>query len=467
MELYDYELDLQSEIVCWKCSRYADCLIKFIPKPRHLKLGMSGLLWSIEALPLQRTREYSFNIMTVKRSRTPLSLSEAAAPDLPAKFKLLLVGFEVSMKSVCRAVEALDKLYAFSRLFLRAYEDNRWRIILDAEIMATACNDAREAIYQAAQAAAGFLVDQIDDSPVFRGSQESKRRERSGWWIDKWTVADELWATTSFFPPDNWNAMIRLIQARAVERGNVVQWCKVQLFDKPNPYFHFEVAVEEFLEGDDALLRIGVANDRALMVEVFLTEAVDVFCFQEGVKPQTSLGLTYLLPGVVRDYIRSALAQNEAKLTSNNVVEGLLQHLIRYLTFLRGLCVICGSNRCLEVPLTSACSNICKARKKGYEAAIAGWRISEAATTARREQFVRKLYDYSAAGKSELLKIRACGICMKEVQIDKSENLTGYDETIRIVAKLKSRSIAKALGVPISQLWINDTGSFERFSGFW
>ncbi|GLJ24451.1 hypothetical protein SUGI_0466890 [Cryptomeria japonica] len=440
MELYDYESDLQSEIVCWKCSRYADCLMKFIRKPRHLKLGMSGLLWSIEALPLQRTREYSFNIMTVKRSRTPLSLSEAPAPDLPAKFKILLLGFEASMKCVCRAEEALDKLYAFSRLFLQAHEDNRWWIVLDAKIMATACNDAREAIYQAAQVAAGFLVDQIENSPVLRGGEESKSRERSGWWIDKWTVADELWATTSFFLAENWNAMMRLIQSKAVERGNVVQWCKVQVFDKSNPCFQFEVAVEEFLEGDDVLLRIGVANDRALIVQVFLTEAVEVLCSQEGVEPQTSLGLAYLLPGVVRDYIRAAMARNEAKLSSNNVVEGLLQHLIR-------------------------------ARKQGYEAAIASClpdqKISEAATATRREQFVRKLYDDSTAGKLELLRIRSCAIRMKEVQIDKNENLIGYDEAVRIVAKLKSRTIAKALGVPISQLWIDDTGSFERCSGFW
>ncbi|GLJ24447.1 hypothetical protein SUGI_0466840 [Cryptomeria japonica] len=431
---------------------------------------MSGLLWSIEALPLQRPREYNFNIMTVKRSRTPLSLSEAAAPDLPAKFKLLLVGFEASMRSVCRAEEALDKLYAFSRLFFQAEEDNRWWIVLDAEIMETACNGAREAIYQAAQVAAGFLVDQIDDSPVFRGGQESKRSERSGWWIDKWTVADELWATASFFPTENWNAMMRFIQARAVERGNVVQWCKVQVFDKPNPYFQFEVAVQEFLEAEDALLRIGVANDRALMVEVFLTESVEVLCSQQGVEPQTSLGLAYLLPGVVRDYIRTALARNEARLSYDNVVEGLLQHMIRYLTFLRGLCVICGSNRLLEVPLTSTCSNICKATKQGYEAAFAGClpdrKISEAAAAARREQFVRKLYDDSTNGISGLLRIRACAVGMEEVEIDKTENLIDYDDAVSIVAKMKSRTIAKALGVPISQLWVNDTGCFERYSGF-
>ncbi|GLJ24450.1 hypothetical protein SUGI_0466870 [Cryptomeria japonica] len=448
MELYDYELDLQSEIVCWKCSRYADCLMRFVRKPRHLKLGMSGLLWSIEALPLQRPTEYSFNIMKVNRSRTLLSLSEAAAPDLPAKFKLFLVGFEASMKSVCRAEEALDKLYAFSRLFLQAHEDNRWWIVLDAKVMATACNDAREAIYQAAQVAAGFLVDQIENSAVFRGGEESKSRERSGWWIDKWTVADELWAN-SFFLPENWNVMMRLIQSKAVERGNVVQWCKVQVFDKPNPYFQFEVAVEEYLEGDDALLRIGVANDRALTVQVFLTESVEVLCSQVGIEPQTSLGLAYLLPSVVRDYTRAALAQNEAKPSSNNVVQGLLLHLIRYLAFLRGLCVICGSNRLLEVPQSSTCSNICRARKQGYEAVIAGWKISEAATAARREQFVRKLYDDSTAGISGLLRIRACAIRMKEIQIDKSEKLISYDDTIRTVAKLESRTIAKALGVPV------------------
>ncbi|GLJ46319.1 hypothetical protein SUGI_0976280 [Cryptomeria japonica] len=326
---------------------------------------MRGLVWSIQALALQSPTEYSFNIMDVKRWETP----EAAAPNLPAKFELLLAGYKASMKSVFRVDEALDKLYAFSHLFSLAQNNGRWLIVVDAQIIARACEGAKEALYQAAEAAAAILVDQFE-SPVLIRVQQSESCERSGWWIDKWRVADELWAT-SFFPRDSWKCRMREFQSKAVEGGNIIQWCSVRLFDEPNPNFQFEVAVQEFLDGDDVLLRIGLASDRALTVRVFLTESVSVVCSQEGVETGPSLALGYLLPETVKEYIRSALRRKEVEVSDKNVVQGLLRHLIRYLAFLGKICVICGDDRLSDVPRSSSCSNLCKATKQRFEDAIA------------------------------------------------------------------------------------------------
>ncbi|GLJ46313.1 hypothetical protein SUGI_0976200 [Cryptomeria japonica] len=443
MELDDYELNLQTEIVYWKEARNIECLMEFIRKPRNMKLGMRGLVWSIQALALQTPSEYSFNIMDVKRSETPLSLSEAAAPNLPEKFELLLVGYKASMESVCRVQEALDKLYAFSHLFSLAQKDGRWWIVVDAKIIARTCECAKEALYQAAEATAAILVDQYK-SPIIIEGQQSESCGRSGWWIDKWRVADELWAT-GFFPRDSWKYMMRLIQADAVEKGNVVQWCTVRIFDEPNPNFQFEVAVNEFLDGDDVLLRIGLANDRTLMVRVFLTEAVEVICSQEGLETRTSLGLAYLLPDVVKDYIRSALRQNQDEVGKMNVVQGLLQHLIRYLAFLGQICVICGNKRPLYVPWSSICSNICKARKQRYKDAIAAFlpdlKISEDARLTRREQYVRNLYTNSKEGHTELGILLNANVVEEEKTRDYKDDdadAIDYEKAVGRVTKMVS-----------------------------
>ncbi|GLJ46326.1 hypothetical protein SUGI_0976370 [Cryptomeria japonica] len=468
MELDDYELNLQTEIVKWNESRNVECLMDFIREPRHVKLGMEGLLWSIQALPLQSPSEYSFNIMEVKRSEAPLSLSEAAAPNLPAKFGIMLAGYKASMKSVCRVDEALDKLYAFSRSFSLAERDRRWGIVLDAEITARACEYAKEALYQAAQAAAAILVDQFE-YPFLVGGRQSERCERSGWWIDDWTVADELWAT-SFFPRDNWKCRMREFQAKAVEGGNVFQWCTVRVFEEPSRNFLFEVAVQEFLDGDDVLLRIGMANDRALTVRVFLTESVKVVCSQEGLETGTSLGLGYLLPEMVRKYIRSALEQKEGELSNKNVVQGLLGHVTRYLAFLGKICVICGYDRLSDVPRSSGCSNICKATKQRYEDATAkkslpDQKISEEARTGRREQYVKKLYRNSTEGR------RGLGILVNREVVDEAkfgkntnDGAFNYKEAVGRVTKMKSRGVATALQIPITDLWIDDPESFENKS---
>ncbi|GLJ46320.1 hypothetical protein SUGI_0976290 [Cryptomeria japonica] len=488
MELDDYELNLQTEIVRWKCSRYADCNMKFIRKPRHMKLGMKGLVWSIQALKLQSPTEYAFNIMEVKRWETP----EAAAPNLPAKFELLLAGYKASMKSVRRVDEALDKLYAFSHLFSLAQKDGRWWIVVDAQIIARACEYAKEALYQAAEAAAAILVDQVKSpvlirgqpkevlyqaaeaasailvdqvkSLVLMGGQQSKSCERSGWWIDRWTVADELWAT-SFFPRDNWKWRMREFQAKGVEGGNVFQWCTVRVFYEPNPNFQFEVAVQEFLDGDDVLLRIGVANDRPLTVRVFLTESVKVVCSQEGLETGTSLGLGYLLPETVREYIRSALRRKEAEVSDKNVVQGLLGHLIRYLTFLGKICVICGRDRLVEVPQSSTCRDICKATKQRYEDAIArilpDQKISEEERAKRREQYVKKLYKNSTEGCRWLGNL-VYKVVVDEAKIGKHRNdvAINYEKAVGRVSKMKSRRVALALQISISELWIDDSESF-------
>ncbi|KAH9328328.1 hypothetical protein KI387_000436 [Taxus chinensis] len=463
MAFYDYELELQSEIVSWKCSRHADCLMNFIPKPRHIKLGMSGLVWSIQALPRLETTGYTFNIMQVKKSRSPLTLCEdSTAPDLPAKFKLLFLGFQISISSVFRAEEALDELYAFSLLFSRAQQDKRWWIIADAEVAATACETTKEAIHHAAQAAASFLVESSEPPRSENRQKSTAGCWRSGWWIEGWTVRDELWAG-SFYDQKGLNDM-KQFQSTAVEEGNVLQWCSVQVSQTPNPSFEFEVAVEDFSGGDDVLLRIGVANDRALKVRVFLTENVKVECSQEGVKTATSLGLGYLLPDLARDYIKDSL--NGDVDTSNNIVQRLLQLVVGYLAFLGKVCVVCGKDRLLDVPLTSCCSNICKARKQGYDAAItsshlSNFKISGEGSVERREQYLRKLYSNSKAGRAGL------GVLLKETVVEKEVevgincaaapgSLFVYEEAVGRVARMDSKSIAGALGIQISKLWSAD-----------
>ncbi|XP_057838523.2 uncharacterized protein LOC131048546 [Cryptomeria japonica] len=370
MELYDYELELQSEIVSWKSSRDVDCLMKFIPKPRHVKLGMKGLVWSIEALPLPRMlpgcSSFSFTIMKVKQSRGPLSLStDSAAPDLPVKFKLLLQIFNVSIKSLSLAEEALDKLYAFSRLHFLAEEDNLWEIIADAEISAAACTTVREVTQEAAEAATAFL---LDIKPPRRFSSKAKAKGKG---------LRSARSRRRGFGQQGWEAVSRPFKAKAAEEGNVLQWCSVKVLERMYPCFEFEVAVQEFLERDDLILQIGLANDRALKVSVLLTKdaRTTVVCSQEGVETKTSFGLGYLLPNIIRDYIKAALEKNDSQ--QNNIVEGVLQHVAGYLASLARVCVICGMHLPLGVPQWSVCSDICKARQQAFMGALPGTKGSE------------------------------------------------------------------------------------------
>ncbi|GLJ46298.1 hypothetical protein SUGI_0975880 [Cryptomeria japonica] len=286
MELYDYELELQSEIVSWKSSRDVDCLMKFIPKPRHVKLGMKGLVWSIEALPLPRMlpgcSSFSFTIMKI---------------------------FNVSIKSLSLAEEALDKLYAFSRLHFLAEEDNLWEIIADAEISAAACTTVREVTQEAAEAATAFL---LDIKPPRRFSSKAKAKGKG---------LRSARSRRRGFGQQGWEAVSRPFKAKAAEEGNVLQWCSVKVLERMYPCFEFEVAVQEFLERDDLILQIGLANDRALKVSVLLTKdaRTTVVCSQEGVETKTSFGLGYLLPNIIRDYIKAALEKNDSQ--QNNIVE--------------------------------------------------------------------------------------------------------------------------------------------------
>ncbi|GLJ46318.1 hypothetical protein SUGI_0976270 [Cryptomeria japonica] len=129
------------------------------------------------------------------------------------------------------------------------------------------------------------------------------------------------------------------------------------------PFFEFEVAIQDFLHGNDVISRIGVVNSHPLKVTVGFEDEIWVVCSQEGVETETSYGLTSLLPELIRNYITTALERNEGEDGVNNIGEGLTQRVVGYLTFLPRVCVFCGNHRLLEDSLTSTCSNICEARK--------------------------------------------------------------------------------------------------------
>ncbi|GLJ46322.1 hypothetical protein SUGI_0976330 [Cryptomeria japonica] len=347
MAVSDYELELETQIAIWQSSRHdVDGLMKFISRHRHIEIHMRmrGLVWSIQVLLLPNTTDYIFNIIEVKQSESPLDfhLSKATAADLPSKFKPLIVALQMYIRSVFRVEELLDKLYTCSRFLSRAENDKRWWIIVDAEIMAVAFKTAREATQEAAEAAAAFLAELMECFP----------RQN--------IITEELWAT-SFSAKEIWNG----IAQAAVDEGDVLQWCKLQVLEmeKMIPCFEFEVAVQDFLQGNHEISRIGIVNSHALKVTVGLEDEIWVVCSQEGVETETSLGLSSLLPHLIRNYITTSLERNESEHGVYNIVEGLVKHVIGYLTFLPIVCVVCGSHRLLEVSFTSTCSNICEARK--------------------------------------------------------------------------------------------------------
>ncbi|GLJ46314.1 hypothetical protein SUGI_0976210 [Cryptomeria japonica] len=341
----DYELELETQIALWQSSRHVHGLVEFIPRRRrfNIQMRMSGLLWSIEARPVPDTTDYNFNIMDVKRSKSPFPLSKATIADIPDKFKLLLVALKMYIRtSVFRVEKLLDKLYACSRLLSQAENDKRWWTIVDAEIMVVACKTAREATQEAAEAAAAFLAKLMECFP----------RQN--------IITEELWAA-SFLAEEIWNG----IAQATVDGGDVLQWCKIQVLEleKMIPCFEIEIAVQEFLQGNDVISRIGVVNSRALKVTVGLEDEIWVVCSQEGVETETSLGLSSLLPHLIRNYIASSLERNEGEHGVYKTVQGVLQHVVGYLTFLPRVCGLCGSHRLLEVSLTSTCSYLCEARK--------------------------------------------------------------------------------------------------------
>ncbi|GLJ46310.1 hypothetical protein SUGI_0976170 [Cryptomeria japonica] len=273
------EDELDYHIVEWKSFTNVDCQMESRPKCGLNHLRMSGLVWLIEILPLLNTMDYTFNIIEVKRSKSPLHLSKPTAPDLLAKFNLLLVELQTYIRSVFRVEELLDKLYACSCLLSMAENNKGWWIIVDAEIIAVACKTAREA----AKAAAALIT-------------------------------DELCAT------ERWNGI-----AGAVAGGFVLQWCKLQfLEERMIPCFEFEVAVQDFLQGND------VISSHALKVTVYLEDDISVICSQEGVETETSSVLG-LLRYLIRNYIMAALERNEGEHGTNNIVQGLLQHVVWYI----------------------------------------------------------------------------------------------------------------------------------------
>ncbi|GLJ46312.1 hypothetical protein SUGI_0976190 [Cryptomeria japonica] len=277
------EDELEYQIVEWQSSRRVDCLMESRPKRGRNHLQMSGLAWLIEVLPLLNTMGYTFNIIEVKRSKSLLHLSKPTAPALLAKFNLLLVALQTYIRSVFRVEELLDKLYACSRLLSRAENDKRWRVIIDAEIMAVACKTAREATQEAAKAGATLMT-------------------------------DELCAT------ERWNGI-----TGAVAEGFVLQWCKLQfLEERMIPCFEFEVAVQDFLQGNDAI------SSHALKVTVDLDDNISVICSQDGVETETSAVLG-LLTYLIRNYIMAALQRDGGKHGTNNIVQGLLQHVVWYI----------------------------------------------------------------------------------------------------------------------------------------
>ncbi|GLJ50961.1 hypothetical protein SUGI_1085340 [Cryptomeria japonica] len=295
---------------------------------------MNGLVWSIEALPRANTLDYNFSNIELKRSKSPVYL--------PFKFKLLLEALQTYIRSVLRMEDLLDKLYVCFCFLSWAENDKRWLIIVDAQFMAVACDTAREAIQQAAEVAAAFLAKLMS---CF--SQQN-------------IITEEVWAT-SFYATEIWN---RIAQA-AVDGGSVHQWCMFQVsgYEKIIPYFEFEVAIQDFLHGNDAISRIGVVNSHPLKVTVDFEDEFWVVCSQEGVETETSYGLRSLLPELIRNYITTALEINEGEDGVNNIVEGLAERVVGYLTFLPRVCIVCGNHRLLEDSLTGTCSYLCEARK--------------------------------------------------------------------------------------------------------
>ncbi|GLJ46317.1 hypothetical protein SUGI_0976260 [Cryptomeria japonica] len=132
------ELELRTQIALWQSSRPIQRLIEFVVRGGHIQMRMNGLEWSIEALPL-----------LIYHSNSSFCLWGS-------------------------------------------------RRTSDAQIMAVACDTAREAIQQAVEAAAAFFAELM---ACF--SQQN-------------IITEEVWAT-SFYATEIWN----LIAQAAVDGGNV------------------------------------------------------------------------------------------------------------------------------------------------------------------------------------------------------------------------------------------------------
>eukprot|EP01018_Ginkgo_biloba_P018072 Gb_20419 [translate_table: standard] len=487
MDLYDYELELQSDFVRWRCSHDHDSSLDFIPKPRHIQIGMAGrLVWSIQVLPLPLPlpsldrsnarvsidRIYAFNIMDVACAQPDESLRH--------KFKLLLEGHRRSLRGVYLTLEeALDKFYRLSILFMRTRDDEdpatskRWWMIVDAEITTVLCQTAKTAMEEAGKAAARVLMDcwKLTEQGFFAPKKLAKKSDQESFPVEKlaknseeewfhggsiegWSVADELWATSFSQQSDDVKCRLNFL-SRAVEEGNVLQWCSVKVAPLPSLSFECEIALQDFMREDEVVLRIGVANHQPLRVRVCLTENVEVTCSQNGIEPQTSLGLGYLLPNLVKDRIVAALKRYGGY--DRNVVGEVLEGVVRYLVFLARRCVVCGNCRLLDVPPTSACESLCRARKQKFLATADAWKHAhkfEDKSETRREEFVRIKYSRTFEGCEELGNILHRNVAMFRSHKGKEE--TPYDDAVSQVAAMGWKAIAVATGSHISCLWEKD-----------
>lgn len=339
----EYILDLETEIAIWQSSRASDDSIKFDVgcHGRIEIIQMKGLAWSVEARRMPNCKDYIFNIIDVNPPESLLHLQ--------AKLDLLLVALQRYVRSMLRVEELLDKLYACSCFLSRAENEKRWWTLVDAEIMGVACETAREATQEAAKAAAAILVELMQPLPFSPRAQDIIREE-------------VCWATSFSGTEETWN--IGVAQA-AINGGNVLQWCKVRVLETEStfPSFELEVAVEDLLQGNDVVCKIGLVNSSALKVNVRLGEKISVVCSQEGVEPETSVGLRSLLPHMIRNYIETV---PEGEDGAENVVERVLERVVGYLAFVPRVCEVCESHRIYEEDSWSSmriCSNICKARK--------------------------------------------------------------------------------------------------------
>ena len=134
----EYILDLETEIAIWQSSKASDDSIKFDVGCGRIKIiQMKGLAWSVEARCMPNCKDYTFNIVDVNPHRSLLHFKD--------KLDLLLAALQRYVRSMFKVEELLVKLYACSCLLSRAENEKWWWILVDAEIMAVACETARKA----------------------------------------------------------------------------------------------------------------------------------------------------------------------------------------------------------------------------------------------------------------------------------------------------------------------------------
>eukprot|EP01018_Ginkgo_biloba_P008103 Gb_03875 [translate_table: standard] len=396
----------------------------------HIQIGIANqLVWSIEVLDgLARVsidRINDFNIMDVACAQTLESL--------PHKFKLLLEGYRRSLRGVDLTLgEALDQFYRLSILFMRTRDDkdtakSRWWMIVDAEITTVLCQKEKTAMEEAGKAAARALMDLTEQEsfPLETLAENSEEEWFHGRSIEGWSVADELWATSFSQQSDDVKRWLNFV-SRAVEEGSVLQWCSVKVAPLPTLSFDFEIALQDFMRAD-----------------------------KNGIESQTSLGLGYLLPNLVKDRIMAALQRCVGY--DGNVVGEVLEGVVGYLVFLARKCVVCGNCRLLDVPSTSACESQCRASKQTFlamaDARKHEHRFDDQSET-RREEFVRMKYSRTFEGCKELGNILDRNVVM--FRSDNVKEETPYDDAVRQVAALGWKAIAVATGRHVSRLWEKD-----------